>query len=397
MKTRLLSTWIAALFAVGTAVAVTACGDDDSGDNNNNNQTCEPGDPGATPHGRAIVVTSLYQGGGNLSVVDLDLMSGQADVVPAAEDSVARWFDHRIWVLGRFGADNLTIIDGDTFTLENQFSLGVGSNPQDIACTSTCNCYVSRFEVAGLAVTDPTAEPGMEIAGEVDLSVLADGDGIPEMAYMLLSGDLLFVALTMLDHNDPNMVPAGNGAVAVLDTTTDQLVDTDPHTDGVQAIALPYENPFSPVVAVPGDDAFVVSCVGDWGATSCGGLVQVDTETFEAEATDVTCTALGGTITDLTLDSNGCGFAVVMDANWQNAVIHFCLDGSDIWTCVDFGEYDGITDAALTSEGDLVVTDGSFTLPGIRILDPSDCTELTQDVIPTGYAPGYADPILLVP
>ena len=86
-----------------------------------------------------------------------------------------------------------------------------------------------------------------------------------------------------------------------------------------------------------------------------------------------------------------------MNDYWQNGVLHFCLDGTEQWTCVDFGTYDGITDVALTSDGDLVVTDNSFTSPGIRILDPTDCTEITTAVIPTGYAPGYSDPVLLVP
>jgi len=358
---------------------------------------CDPGDRTQTPHHRAMITTSSYGNGGGLSVVTLDPLAASADVAQVPEDAVTRWFDHKLWVLGRYNADNLTILDGQNFSLVTQFSVGVGTNPQDIACTSTCRCYVSKFDAAKMTIVDPTAQPGTEIVGSIDLAGLADNDGLPEMSYLYLDGAQLIVAIERLNHNDPNMAPSGDGALAVIDTTTDTIVDADPNQSGVQAITLPYQNPVSPILAVTGAHKVAVACAASWQAEDCGGIAVVDLDAMTAESA-VTCSDLGGVVTDFTLDGQGCGFAVVMNPQtYATSVKHFCLDGSNIDSCITEGTFDQITDAALTSEGDLLVTDGSYSTPGIRVFHPGDCSEITTDVLATGFAPGFADPILLVP
>jgi len=281
--------------------------------------------------------------------------------------------------------------------LVTQFSVAVGTNPQDIICTSTCRCYVSKFDAATLSIVDPTAQPGTEIVGSIDLADLADDDGLPEMSYLYLDGTRLIVAIERLDHNDPNMAPAGDGALAVIDTTTDHIVDADADQPGVQAIALPYQNPVSPILAIAGTHKVAVACAASWQAQDCGGIAIVDLDVLSAEPA-IACSDMGGVVTDFTLDGQGCGFAVVMNPQtYATSVKHFCLDGTNIDSCIDEGTFDQITDAALTSGGDLLVSDGSYTTPGIRVFHPDDCTEITTDVLATGFAPGFADPILLVP
>ncbi len=362
-------------------------------------QGCDPGDPTATPHRRAVITTSSFGNGGGLSVVTLNDQSIQTDVAQIPEDSVTRWFDHRLWVLGRFNADNLTILDGQDYHLLTQFSLGVGTNPQDIACVSTCKCYVSSFDTKDLLVIDPTADATAVITGRIDLTPVADSDGLPEAAYMHLDGNHLLVASQRLDHNDPNMVPAGPGAVIVIDTDNDTIVDMDQDTEGVQPLMLPCTNPFSPFVALPGTRQVALSCTGSFQSQDDGvGIVVIDLDDWSTSSGPM-FSVLGGHPMDLTFEDDNCGFAVTMDPmDWSNAIMHFCLDGSDMWDCIPSGMYDAISDAAITDAGQLLVTDGSYSTPGIRILDPNDhCTELSSDVIATGFAPSFADPILLIP
>ena len=360
---------------------------------------CDPGDPTSTPHRRAIITTSSYGNGGGLTAITLSDDSVQADVAQLAEDSVTRWFDHKFWVLGRYNADNLTILDGNDYHLLSQFSLGVGTNPQDIVCVSTCKCYVSSFDTKDLLIIDPTADASDVITGRIDLSVVADQDGLPEAAYMYLDGTHLLVAIQKLDHNDPNMAPTGNGGLVVIDTETDSIMDMDSQAQGTQALELPCVNPFSPIVAVPSTRKVAIGCSGSFQSQDDGtGIVTVDLDSW-ATGSGPQFSAMSGRPMDLTMADQNCGFAVVTDiSTWQNALVHFCLDGSDFWDCIPYGMYDAISDAALTDSGRLVVTDNSFTNPGIRILDPNDhCSELTPDVLPTGFAPSFADPILLVP
>ncbi len=361
--------------------------------------SCDPGDHTSTPHARAVITTSSYGNGGGMSVITLADQSVQADVAQLAEDSITRWFDHKLWVLGRYNADNLTILDGDDYHLLGQYSLGVGTNPQDIVCVSTCKCYVTSFDTKDLLVIDPTADASDMVTSRIDLSPVADPDGLPEATYMLLDGTKLLIVSQRLDHNDPNMAPTGNGALIVVDTQTDTIQDMDPQTQGIQPLELPCVNPFSPIVLLPNSHKVAIACAGDFqdSADQVGiGVVDLDNwNVFEGPS----FSDLFGRPMDLTMESDDCGFVVVTDpSTWDSALVHFCMDQTDIWDCIPMGMYDSITDAAITDNGQLLVTDGSYTNPGIRILDPNDhCTELTQDVLSTGFAPSFADPILLVP
>ncbi len=358
---------------------------------------CEEGNRTQTPHRRAVITTSLYQGGGALAVVDLQSLEVTTNVAEIPEDAVTRWYDDRLWVLGRFNADNLTILDASDYRLLGQFSLEIGRNPQDIVCVSRCECYVSGLDKPDLLVIDPTKDPSDAEVARIDLSGFADADGLPESAYMAYRAPYLFVVLQRLDH-DNQLAPAGNGAIAVVDTRTRQLVDTDPSMPGIQAIELPCRNPFSPLHPIPGTEDLLVSCVGSWQEADCGDLVRVDTQNFQATSLELDCASLPGKITEFTLQDASCGFAVLLDSqSYESGLYRFCLDGTGIQSCIDMGALQNITDAALTSDGRLLVTDGDFNTPGIRVYDPNDCSEITQSVLATGYPPAFADPILLVP
>jgi len=350
--------------------------------------SCGPGDPTATPHGRVIVATELYGSGGGLSVIDLDTLEPELNVALTHDDVTVRWFDHRVWVLNRFGADNVMILDGDDYRVLKQFSVRPGTdqhcNPHDLLFLGSCRAYLSCFEQPALQILNPWASPGAELEGTIDLASLADDDGIPEVSHMIELDGLVYATIDRMDRGA--WVPVSPSYIAVLDPTTDTLVDH---------FTLELLNPVGPLQRVPGTTDLVVTMGGNWtGADS--GLERIDTVNRTSAAL-LTPSELGGILAAFTLRDDGCGHAIVMQVQtYDTALITYCLDGTGIATCVHAGEFK-MTDLKETDDGRLLVTDTTATAPGVRIFDADTCTEITNEPIPTGFGPGFTNPLLLVP
>src|SRR5205814_950471 len=70
---------------------------------------------------------------GSLSVGDLDTRVVTKDVASVGSDAVARFYGGLLYVVNRFGGDNIQVIDpAQNYATIRQFSVGNGSNPQDI-------------------------------------------------------------------------------------------------------------------------------------------------------------------------------------------------------------------------------------------------------------------------
>ena len=63
---------------------------------------------------------------------------------------------------------------------------------------------------------------------------------------------------------------------------------------------------------------------------------------------------------------------------------------------MEAGQYK-ITDVVESDDGRLFVTDTTYATPGVRVFDADTCAELTDAPIPTGFAPGFTNPLLLIP
>lgn len=110
--------------------------------NNGENSTysdgiCGPGIAEISSHGRVAVATEQYGSGGGLTIIDLDSGSTAINVALIHDDVTLRWYDDRIWVLNRYGADNIMFLDGNDYHLLKQFSVKIDQNtpcnPHDIA------------------------------------------------------------------------------------------------------------------------------------------------------------------------------------------------------------------------------------------------------------------------
>jgi hypothetical protein len=374
-----------------TTLAVGACGHAAAGDPDAGPDAavvCGPVAPETRPHGRLVVATEQYGSGGGITVIDLDTLEPSINVALTHDDVTVRWFDGRIWVLNRFGADNIMILDGRTYQLIKQFSVRPGANqpcnPHDLVFLDRCRVYLSCYEQARVYVVDPTAALGEELVGSIDLSSLADDDGLPEISHMALVDGLVYVAVERFDRSTGwTLVPPSY--VAVLDPATDTLAGT---------IELAEPNPVGPLVPIPGTSDLLVAVGGDWSG-GAAGLLRIDTETGTS-ALALTAAELGGLVASFYLGDDGCGHAVLMaPMTFDTGVVRFCTDGT-VEACIPMGDQQ-LTAVARVDDGRLLVTDTTYTTPGVRIFDPEGCAELTTEPIPTGFSPGFTDPLLLIP
>lgn len=349
---------------------------------------CGPGDATGLPEGRLVVATEQYGSGGGITVIDLDTLEPDINVALTSDDVTPRWWDGRLWVLNRYGGDNVTLLDGRDFHLIRQLSLrpgaGLPCNPHDLAFLSTCRLYVTCFDQAAVYIVDPTAPLGSTFVGEIDLASLADGDGLPEVSHLARVGDRVYASVERLDRQT-TWGPVAPSYVAVLDPASDALEEV---------IVLEGQNPVGPLRHLGDSADLVVTVSGPWDGSGAG-LERVDT-LGRASSLALGAAELGGIPTAFTLDATGCGFAVVTEpGTFDTGVVRYCLGGG-VTSCVPLGERK-VSDVALDARGRLWVTDRDLTAPGLRLYDAARCVELTTETLPTGFAPGFTNPLLLIP
>ena len=345
----------------------------------------------------AFITTTNFTDSASYSTINLRNNSAAIDLPSVAgaieSDNDAVYYNGRVYIINRLGFDNITVLDvSDLSTAVKQFSTGNGSNPQNMAFVSDSHAYVSLLEENDILRVDPSAAAGSEIVARIDLSGFAtlynDPDGIVEAKSLVIVGKYLFVALQLLDRNNFfNPTPGVNAVLAVIDTTTDQLVDVNPATADVDAIVLSGQNPqFMRYVAEAGK--IVVSQTGSFGVND-GGLEAVDPQDFIAEGFFVEGNALGGDLGDFVTVDGLKGYAVIsfMDANFNffNKVVIFDEDGNNLGDLTD--DLPFIPTLAVDSSKRILVPDRTLTAPGIRIYDSFTDTEVTASPIDVGLPP----------
>jgi len=303
-------------------------------------------------------------------------------VEPVSTDPVAHYDmdEDMVFVVNRYLADNIQVVDpGPPFHTIGQYSVGNGSNPYDIRLASSEKAYVSRYEWTTLLIVDPYSGDSL---GVVDLSALADADGIPEMGRMELVGDSLFVALNNIDRTV--WQPAGPGKIAVIDTRADTLVDCDPAIPGVQPIVLQLPNPYTELRYDRCRMELVVGCAGAWGALD-GGIETVDPFTLESKSVVATEAGLGGDISDAAFAPGTRWYAVVLDTapwpdNFARLVAFDRETGQPLDTLYNQTSGDGASlgGIELNNQQELYLCDRDVVDPSVRIFDTRADTLLAR-------------------
>jgi len=316
-----------------------------------------------------IILTSDFTNTGAYSTVTLDKPRVvRADLGETYSDAAGRVFQDRLYVVNRLGQDNLQVINPATGTSIAACSIDNGSNPQDIAFASENKAYISRMEDGIVTIVDPTVSrtcSGFK-RGRIDLNEFADADGSPELGRMLIVGERLYVAALRLDRNR-SFVPAAPGLIAVIDTTTDTLVDIDPETPEIDAIKLAGENPFGLVYDPPSDKIWAWE-TGRFSVPDDGGIEAIDPTTNRAEGFIASEVSLGGTVTVVAPYSATRAFAVVADEDFRNRLVAFSpATGEILDTLREAPSY--FPDVAVNDRGEVWLADRTLSAPGIRIFD----------------------------
>jgi hypothetical protein len=324
---------------------------------------------------RALVFMSDYNTG-SLSSADVQPRAMHCDIASVSTDAGLRYYGDRLYVLNRFGSDNVQEIDPATGATLKEFSVGAGSNPHDIAFASDTKAYVTRYETTKLWVVNPVS--GAK-TGEIDLGPLADSDGIPEMDRMATVGPYLFVSLNRVDRNN-GYAPDDSGLVAVVDMRADTLVDCDPAHAGVQGIHLQLTNPFTAFQWDPASGRLLIGCFGAYNVPD-GGVERIDPVALAADGVVITGAALGGDVDGIVWGDAAKSWAIVADPAGNTKLVSWsATSGTVLSTLWAPGGYD-LTDAELNDRGELWVCQHSLSTPRVRVFSAATGLQTGSDLV----------------
>ncbi len=332
--------------------------------------------------GRAFVFATDFASGNLASVSFGPPPVATCNVAPTCADAVLRYQQGLLYVVERFGCDNVRVLDPNaSFAVVQQFSVGNGANPNDIAIVSPTKAFITRYETADLWIVNPQTGAFL---GSVSLATFADADGIPEMNRLAVRNGRVFVTVQRIDR-DLGFTPTDSSQVIVVDATTDALVDCDPQASGVQGILLPFQNPTTEIVTDPAGK-LVIGCTGAYGIND-GGIVRIDPVGLVVEAAEVTEATLGGDIVDLAIASATRGFAIVGDASFNTACRPWDralgTAGAPVYATAGFN----LADAEVNDRSELWLADRTPANPGVRVFDVVTLLPLTAGPVSTCLPP----------
>lgn len=339
------------------------------------------------PLGRFAIVAATDWTDPIGSLASLDTSAGYAAatalVSTDGSDVVLKSFFDKIYVINRYGADTIQVVDPAGYGIVKDYSVGAGSNPQDIWVVSEEKAYVSRLDAQNdasnkddILIVNPLTG---EIKGSIDFKsyMYDDGDKLSRAGQMVAVGKKLFVCLQDLPSNllDP---ANADGKVGVIDTDTDEILDV---------IDLAGRNPgditYSPLTKLiyVSDSGVFNSFVTDVN-DPYGGIEVIDPETFESKGIVVDDKDLGGYTQAIRLASDSVGYVIVgglMIASF-NPTSYEVLNKA-FYTSAGFY----LPDFSVDGSGNVYVAETAMGGTGVVVLDGAGST--LAGPIPVGAPP----------
>jgi len=282
-------------------------------------------------------------------------------------------------------AGTLSVVDTNPWKLRRTFDLGPGSEPVDVVPVDETRVLISRAGATHLLLLNLRTGGSREV---VDLSDLADADGVPDLGTMARFGGRLFIQLRRIDQESGNPTTP---CLAVVDLRTGALVDADPSTPGTQGIKLKGTAPRFKMQIFPNLGLLYVSSTG--GFFDAGGLEVVNLRTLRSLGLVVRedsgnvgadlgafkmITPRRGYLTystDLLLSSHLHEVRLVNDGFELGPQLHVSLDYF-------------VPEIAYERGKDLIyVPDGTFGQMGVNVFRGEDGTRLTESPLPTDGMP----------
>ncbi len=277
-------------------LSLSACGSDSTGSGNDSDETASTG---------LLLDFATDYASGELRWMSLDSSSLAIGSMPFNSDSRIAVHGKNLFVLERYGSDNVNCIDlshiGEPSAVR-QVELEDGANPYDAAVAGGKGWlalwgvnYVQAFDTSSCAL-------GIKI----DLSAYGQtGEVGPHAAVAVASGDTLMVLLQRLKAYEPDK----SGLLVRIDARTSSVLDT---------ISLLYRNP---VAAIVREGKLIVASSGSlMGASTLDAtrgveIVDLATKTTRSLADGV---ALGGGASAIALDSKQGVLYVSVFAAYKN-------------------------------------------------------------------------------
>ncbi len=363
---------------------VAACGD--NGLQPDAGMTGDAGPADAyVPQPRAVVVAGDFMspGTGIVSGLDITKLEMRQNLVASAAqgDPVLRHIGDKLYIVNRFGSNNVTILDAKSMQFEEQISTGANSNPHDVAVVGD-KLYVPAAGTAGVVVLTrgSTAITTIDLS---ELDTMGEDDGKPDCISAYAVGTKVYVACGVLD----NFVATEVGKIAVIDSTTDTLITS---------VDMSYGNPYGFFERAPADSTYA----GDLLIGSAPSLTSYATGCIErvnvgGETPTVGCglsnQELGGFANRLSVAADGSLLYIAVgtyDATFQNptgALKGFDLASGTLWTAPLSAAEQLIIDVAACPGGDVVATDQTLNKTGLRVWRGT--TERTTDALSIGLPP----------
>ncbi len=277
---------------VAASISFLACGDNIEGGFNASDAGVIDFQDRATAF---IVAGDFTSGTGIASTIGIPSLEVTSNVIDGvvSSDPVLRYHDDKLYIVNRFGHDNITILDAASKSLITQISTGAGTNPQDVAVVGT-KLYIAALGAPGILVIDTESPTDIQT---IDLASLDANDGIPDCNSIALAGDNVIATCGLLQ----SFSAVGPGKVVVIDTTDDTLSNT---------FDLTTANPFGLLQATPADAMLdgdlLIGTVADFFTgltTGCVERISVG-ETPESKGCLVSNADLGGYATGYAYGSN---------------------------------------------------------------------------------------------
>jgi hypothetical protein len=337
----------------------------------------ESGFEGWRRHRFLVVGTDFFSSVGR--VAEVALVKEREIVVRnglelVSSDPVLRARDGAVFAVNRLTFDNLQRLDPDQeFSTAWQGSVGPGANPHDVAVVGSKG-YVTRYEPPfnDLGIFDPAGGP---ITASIPLESLAENpDGTPRPDRMRRVDDTLFVGLQDIDRT---FTVFGEGKLAVVDTTLDEVVGSIP---------LGGKNPGSIELlrGLDGRDRLYVALSGIFPGLQAqelsGGVVVVDAMQRAVERMALDDDDAGGNIGGLAMASERLGYAIVSDASFTNRVVAFDPEAGTVRRTL-LETFDLVPEIEVDGDAVLAVPDRSFFAPALCLYRvPPDPAQPEQEI-----------------
>ncbi|MCX7959435.1 MAG: hypothetical protein N3B13_10345 [Deltaproteobacteria bacterium] len=329
-------------------------------------------DPDVQKTGYAFIVNAApdYKSA-TYSVMNLSDRSVSKDKDVIHTDAVARVFNNLIFVVSRLGADSITILDPmKDFSVIKQFSVGAGSNPQDLSVYKD-KIFVTKQNSAAI---DVYSSSDYSKAGSIDISKYADADGNAEAQDMIVYKDKLYVSVLRLDKNN-YYAPTDKSYMLVIDPSSLKIE---------KEILLGATNPFAGLVLDEENERILIAETGSFGATDGRVEFYGIKEGFILQQI-IPETSWGGDLNRIAYGNNKV-FAVVSDSNFNTVLKAYDLVSAQMKSVYETKGF-SIAGISVYANKELYLCDRDMKKPGIRIFGIEDLAQKTSDPIDTGLPP----------